>query len=219
MRVKDQREKAKEALDLCEMHWITTDVPVEKIEEMRDELYEHLQEAISDGKLVEAVVGPDPIAFAEELASPVRPRKSLKWKVLGLVTPQTGYAVLLLLLGHLWYWSLDFPVTPLMYAFALGAMLFSSLDFGMRMPMATSLRFDGPPLQQAVIIVGIAMSAAVVIVGINVAVNFGDAAPLSHWSWPAPLIVAVIAFVLPSRPKQDLDKLSPRPDQRVRGSR
>ncbi|PLS86395.1 MAG: hypothetical protein CYG60_07470 [Actinobacteria bacterium] len=76
MRVKDQREKAKEALDLCEMHWIATDVPVEKIEEMRDELYEHLQEAIHDGKPVEAVVGTDPIAFAEDLAAPVRPRKS-----------------------------------------------------------------------------------------------------------------------------------------------
>ncbi|MDP9458464.1 MAG: hypothetical protein M3Q60_22400 [Actinomycetota bacterium] len=219
MRVKDQREKAKEALDLCEMHWIATDVPVEKIEEMRDELYEHLQEAIHDGKPVEAVVGTDPIAFAEDLAAPVRPRKSPKWKVLGLVTPQIGYAVFLMLLGHLWYWSLDFPVTPLMYAFALIAMLFSSLDFGMRMPMATSLRFDGPPVQQAVIIVGITISAAAAIVGVNLAVNFGDAGPLSHWSWPATLIVAVAAFFLPARPKQDLDKLPPRPDQRVRGRR
>ena len=217
MRVKDQWEKAKEALDFCEMHWIATDVPVEKIEEMREELYEHLQEAIRDGKPVEAVVGTDPIAFAEEFAAPVRPRKSLKWKVLGLVTPQAGYAVFLLLIGHLWHWSLDFPVTPFVYMFALGAMLFSSLDFGMRMPLSASLRFDGPPLRQAVIVVLITTIAAAAIVGINLAVNFGDASPLSHWSWRATLIVTVVAFVLPSRPKQDLDKLPPRPDQRVRG--
>ena len=219
MKVKDQQEKAKEALDLCEMHWIATDVPIEKIEEMRDELYEHLQEAIRDSKPVGAVVGTDPIAVAEELAAPVRPRKSLKWKVLGLVTPQAGYAVFLLLIGHLWYWSLDFPVTPLTYAFALGAMLFSSLHFGMKMPMSTSLRFDGPPLWQAFIIVGIAMLAAATIAGINLAVNVGDAAPLAHWSWLATLIVTVVAYVLPSRPKQDLDKLPPRPDQGVRGRR
>ena len=65
--------------------------------------------------------------------------------------------------------------------------------------------------------------AAAAVVGVNIAVNLavggGNVSPLYHWSWPATLIVGAAAFFVPSRPKRDLDKLPPRPDQRRRGTR
>lgn len=225
MRTEGQRqeERIRDALDMCEIHWITTEVPVEKIEEMRDELWEHLREAVRDGKTVESVVGDNPVFFAEEWAAPVRPPKPLLWKVSGWVSVNLSYAAFLLVVGHVWHWSPDFPVTPFLYLNAIGMMLLTSLAFGMGPPMSAGLRFEGTPFRQALLVGGLTALAAAAVVGVNVAVNLAvggwGVSPLYHWSWPATLIVVVVACFVPPRPKQDLDGLPPRPDQRRRGTR
>lgn len=218
MRIEDQQEKVKEALDMCEIHWVVTEVPVEKIEEMRDELWEHLHEAVRDGKTVESVIGDNPVFFAEEWAAPIRPSKPFLWKISGWVAVGFSYAAFLLVAGHVGHWSLAFAVTPFLYMNAVALMLVSALAFGMGPPMSAGLRFEGSAFTKALLIAAVTVLTAAAVIGINVAVNLalhaGSAPLLHHWSWPATLIVVIVAFLVPSRPKQDLDRLPPRPNHR-----
>src|SRR5215472_8396349 len=58
----------------CVGYWELRGVAREHITEMQLELQQHLQQAVSDGKPLEAVVGPHPAAFAESWAREMRPR-------------------------------------------------------------------------------------------------------------------------------------------------
>jgi hypothetical protein len=57
----------------CVEYWRTTGVPRSAVAGMREELEQHLQDAVAAGKSVESVVGPDVLAFAEEWAREFRP--------------------------------------------------------------------------------------------------------------------------------------------------
>jgi len=57
----------------CSRYWKRTDVPRDRIAEMRSELESHLREAVAEGRTVESVVGSDPSRFAEEWAREYRP--------------------------------------------------------------------------------------------------------------------------------------------------
>ena len=77
MSVKNQQEKVRDVLAMCEMHWLVNRIPEDKVLEMSGELEQHLREAMRDGKPVEAVVGPDEFAFAESWAEEARPSMSI----------------------------------------------------------------------------------------------------------------------------------------------
>ena len=57
----------------CERYWRSTGVPPDTVEEMKVELISHLNEARTEGKTIQVVVGPDLAAFAEEWAAEHRP--------------------------------------------------------------------------------------------------------------------------------------------------
>ncbi len=61
-----------EVLAGCERYWTSTGVPRQAVVEMRRELHTHLDAASREGKSVDAVVGPDLDAFAEEWAAAYR---------------------------------------------------------------------------------------------------------------------------------------------------
>jgi hypothetical protein len=65
------------AVEDCVEYWRRTAVPRSAVAGMREELEQHLQDAVAAGKSVESVVGPDVIAFAEEWAREFRPAESL----------------------------------------------------------------------------------------------------------------------------------------------
>jgi len=56
----------------CARYWRDTGVPAVTVAEMRDELNDHLNEAVGAGQTVDQVVGPDLAAFAEEWATAYR---------------------------------------------------------------------------------------------------------------------------------------------------
>ena len=56
----------------CARYWRDTGVPSDRVAEMRDELNDHLNEAVAAGQTVDSVVGPDLATFAEEWASAYR---------------------------------------------------------------------------------------------------------------------------------------------------
>lgn len=60
----------------CERYWLETRVPRKTAGEMRTELEQHLNEALSEGKAPSTVVGPDIAAFAEAWAAEQRSRTS-----------------------------------------------------------------------------------------------------------------------------------------------
>ena len=57
----------------CVGYWELRGVAREHLSEMQLELEQHLQQAVSDGKPLEAVLGPHPAAFAEAWAREMRP--------------------------------------------------------------------------------------------------------------------------------------------------
>jgi hypothetical protein len=52
----------------CAGHWELRGIPESRKKEMRLELEQHIEQAIRDGKSLEAVVGPNALAFAESWA-------------------------------------------------------------------------------------------------------------------------------------------------------
>ena len=56
----------------CARYWRDTGVPSGRVAEMRDELNDHLNEAIAAGQTVDSVVGPSLATFAEDWASAYR---------------------------------------------------------------------------------------------------------------------------------------------------
>src|SRR5207245_9458095 len=60
-------------IEACAGYWELRGIAREHSTEMQLELEQHLQQAVSDGKSLEAVVGPNPAAFAEACAREIRP--------------------------------------------------------------------------------------------------------------------------------------------------
>jgi membrane protein implicated in regulation of membrane protease activity len=56
----------------CARYWRDTGVPAVSVAEMRNELNDHLNEAVGAGQSVDQVIGPDLAAFAEEWAETYR---------------------------------------------------------------------------------------------------------------------------------------------------
>jgi len=69
--VSEVRDPA-EIVTTCERYWRRTGVPQAAIEDMRLELRQHLEAALSDGKTIDAVVGPSLTDFAEAWATEYR---------------------------------------------------------------------------------------------------------------------------------------------------
>ena len=62
----------------CERYWRSTGVPDAAVDDMKVELTSHLNEARTEGKTIQDVVGPDLAAFAEEWAAEHRPPRTTK---------------------------------------------------------------------------------------------------------------------------------------------
>ncbi len=60
--------------EACTGYWELRGIRRESSNEMRLELEQHLQQATRDGKSLEAVLGPNPLAFAEAWAREMQPR-------------------------------------------------------------------------------------------------------------------------------------------------
>ena len=61
-------------VEACAGYWELRGIARASSHEMQLELEQHLQQAVSDGKSLEAVLGPNPAAFAEAWAREMRPR-------------------------------------------------------------------------------------------------------------------------------------------------
>ena len=67
------QQRIADLVDACAGYWELRGIAREHITEMQLELEQHLQQAVSDGKSLEAVLGPNPAAFAEAWAREMHP--------------------------------------------------------------------------------------------------------------------------------------------------
>src|SRR5215469_7502143 len=75
MRRADQHihQQISDLVEACAGYWELRGIACESSQEMQCELEQHLQQAVSDGKSLEAVLGPNAFAFAEAWAREMRP--------------------------------------------------------------------------------------------------------------------------------------------------
>jgi hypothetical protein len=68
------QQQIADLVEACASYWELRGIALESSKEMQLELEQHLQQAVSDGKSLEAVLGPNSAAFAEAWAREMRPR-------------------------------------------------------------------------------------------------------------------------------------------------
>src|SRR6516225_9590946 len=68
------QQQIADLVEACTGYWELRGIARESSHEMQLELEQHLQQAVSDGKSLQAVLGPNPLAFAEAWAREMRPR-------------------------------------------------------------------------------------------------------------------------------------------------
>src|SRR5229473_8148822 len=77
-------------VEACASYWELRGVAPEQSRDMQIELEQHFAQAVRDGKSLEAVIGPNPPAFAEAWASEMHPRF---WRGGAVVLPALVYAL------------------------------------------------------------------------------------------------------------------------------
>lgn len=109
MKAERYREQIKDVQAQCEIHWLVNRIPQDRAEEMGDELGQHLEEAVRDGKSVEDVVGPDVYAFAESWAEEDRPESTAKDRAVEYVSALSFGIAYAAVAFHLlsWEWFLS----------------------------------------------------------------------------------------------------------------
>jgi len=158
---------------------------------MRLELEQHLQQAVSDGKSLEAVVGPNPPAFAEAWAREMHPRF---WREGAVVLPALVYALSVVsttaLIQQLFARAPSFRFT-LFTAY----LLISSGLFALLIPLGG---FLAPRIRtrqgRVALLFAVVVLAVLVLHAAGMRVNWSMA--LLNWSWPLTLVLFALAAFL-----------------------
>ncbi len=197
MNTNDQREEIKDVQAECEMHWLANSVPGDRSEEMADELGQHLEEAVKDGKTVEDVVGPDVSAFAESLAKEERPVWTVRDRVMKYVWALTFQAAFFAVAFHILTWTLHLPVNWVLIPY----LLYFSWPLS-RLVLRPELSDTRPRwrswlwLGAAVLLIATVWftrdEVRVILEGINVALTGNVNGTLFTWPWYATLVLVVL---------------------------
>src|SRR5215469_3274912 len=191
---KADRQTQQQIADLvraCAGYWELRGIAREHITEMQLELEQHLQQAASDGKSLEAVLGPHPAAFAETWAREMRPRVFRGGAVvlLGLVyalSVVSTTALLSQLLAHAPAFTFTLFAAYLLTSCGLLTLL---LQLGGFLAPRISTRQG----REALVLAG-AVLAVLVLRLAGLKVNWSTT--LLSWSWPVTILLLALAAVL-----------------------
>ncbi len=117
MKMVDQQtqQQISDLVNACEGFWELRGIPQERRNEMRLELEQHLEQAVRDGKSLEAVVGPNALALAENWARETPHQYShgfsiiLRWLVFDWLTYALLFLSVIALFEHFVLFSPTFP--------------------------------------------------------------------------------------------------------------
>jgi hypothetical protein len=175
----------------CVGYWELRGVAREHLTEMQFELEQHLQQAVSDGKSLEAVLGPHPAAFAEAWAREMCPRvlrggaRVLRGLVYALGVVSSS-ALLSQLLGHAPAFTFTLFTAYLLAGSGLLALL---SQFGGFLAPRISARAG----REALLLAGIVLAVLVLRLA-GLTVNWSMA--LLSWSWPVTIVLLALAVGL-----------------------
>src|SRR6266566_8303923 len=178
-------------IEACAGYWELRGIAREHLTEMQLELEKHLQQAVSDGKSLEAVLGPHPAAFAEAWAREMRPHvlrggaRVLRGLVYALSVVSTT-ALLSQLLAHAPTFTFTLFAAYLLAGSGLLALL---LPLGGFLAPRISTRAG----REALVLAGVVLAVLVLRLA-GLTVNWSMA--LLSWSWPVTIVLLVLAVGL-----------------------
>jgi hypothetical protein len=178
-------------IEACAGYWELRGIAREHITQMQLELEQHLQQAVSDGKSLEAVVGPNPAAFAEAWAREMRPRvfrsgaRVLRGLVYALSVVSTS-ALLSQLLAHSPAFTFTLFAAYLLIGSGLLALL---LQLGGFLAPRISTRAG----REALVLAGVVLAVLVLRLA-GLTVNWSIT--LLSWSWPVSIVLLTLAVGL-----------------------
>src|SRR6266699_5484246 len=180
-----------ELIEACTGYWELRGIAREHITQMQLELEQHLQQAVSDGKSLEAVVGPNPAAFAEAWAREMRPRvfrsgaKVLRGLVYALSVVSTS-ALLSQLLARSPAFTFTLFAAFLLIGSGLLALLFQLGGF-------LAPRISKRAGREALVLAGVVLAVLVLRLA-GLTVNWSIT--LLSWSWPVSIVLLTLAVGL-----------------------
>ncbi len=192
------QQQIADLVNACEGYWELRSIPESQRKEMRLELEQHLEQAVRDGKSLEAVVGPNALAFAERWAREMPhqfPRGGaviLRWLVLDWLAYAFLFLLTIALFEHLILRSPSFPFAlPHLVAFAF---------IGVYMLLQRWSGFFSPRIR-------LRESRLMVAFGIYVGISLGILLLLSlaqapwhlvlfRWDWPFTLLLFLVTSIL-----------------------
>jgi len=185
------QQQIADLVEACAGYWELRGIALESSNEMQLELEQHLQQAVSDGKSLEAVLGPNPAALAEVWAREMRPRfwrggaKVLRGLVYALSIVSTT-ALLSQLLAHAPSFTFTMFAAYLLTGSGLLALLLQLGGF-------LSSRIRTRAGREALVLTG-AVLAVLVLRLTGMKVNWSMA--LLSWSWPVTALLLALTACL-----------------------
>jgi hypothetical protein len=185
------QQQITDLVEACAVYWELRGIAGESSTQMQLELEQHLQQAVHDGKSLEAVLGPHPLAFAEAWAREMHPRvfrggaAALRGLVYVLSIVSTT-ALLSQLLAHSPSFTFSMLAAYLLIGSGLLALLFRLGGF-------LSPRISTRAGREALMLAGVVLAVLILrLVGLTV--NWSMA--LLSWSWPVTALLLALAALL-----------------------
>jgi hypothetical protein len=186
------QQQISDLVEACAGYWELRGIVRESSHEMQFELEQHLQQAAYDGKSLEAVLGPNPLAFAEAWAREMRPHfwrggaAAFRGLVFMLSIVSTT-ALLSQLLAHSPAFAFTLFAAYLLTGSGLLALLLQLGGF-----LAPRVRTRAG--REALVLAGVVLAVLVLrLAGLQV--NWSMV--LLSWSWPVTIVLlALAAFLL-----------------------
>ena len=188
---KQTQQQIADLVDACAGYWELRGIARTSSYEMQLELEQHLQEAVSDGKSLEAVLGPHPAAFAEAWAREMRPRVFR-----GAAVVLRGLVYVLSIVSTTALLSQLLSRTP-SFTFSLFAayLLIGSglLALVLQLGGFLSPRISTRAGREALLLAGVVLAVLILRLA-GLTVNWSIA--LLSWSWPVTALLLALAALL-----------------------
>jgi hypothetical protein len=185
------QQQIADLIEACAGYWELRGVACESSTEMQLELEQHLQQAVSDGKSLEAVLGRNPAAFAEAWAREMRPRF---WRGGAMVLRGLVYALSVVstsaLLSQLLARSPAFTFTLFAAYLLIGSGLLALL---LQLGGFLAPRISARAGREALLLAGVVLAVLVLRLA-GLTVNWSMI--LLSWSWPMTIVLLVLAAFL-----------------------
>ena len=185
------QQQISDLVEACAGYWELRGIARASSHEMQLELEQHLQQAVSDGKSLEAVLGPNPLAFAEAWAREMRPHfwrggaAALRGLVYVLSIVSTT-ALLSQLLAHSPAFTFTLFAAYLLTGSGLLALL---LQLGGFLAPRVKTRAG----REALVLAGVVLAVLVLrLARLQVSWNMA----LLSWSWPITIVLLALAAFL-----------------------